>query len=192
MRSSLFLRSDSRPWARACFHPLVAGLVAFTCSACGADRNDSRESSPRTGSPATVDVCELVTREEVARVMQVPMREPQEQVISAAAADRAGIAQCTYLAADAPAHSVAVFLRQSPARDNDPAAIRTTLETAGVSISEVAGVGDAAFWDGAKLHVFHDGYFYLTVAVSGRESETQGREAAIALARTAVDRLPSR
>lgn len=162
----------------------LVGLAALVCGACGGNNDTGRETGV-TADAATLAACDLLTADEIAQVLEAPVGAPHEQVISPPAPNRAGIAECTYVATDDSGQFVSVFLRRSAARDNDPATVRETVTSSGSTVTDVPDLGDAAFWDGAKLHVFSGGHTYFTIGVAGETA----LENAKSLARIALTRV---
>jgi hypothetical protein len=143
----------------------------------------SDSAAPSGKSAADLTACSLLTPADVEAVIGVAVRDslalqmPQGQ-------GGGPLSQCNYASTDNPA-VISLMLNRSPAGQFTSVAragVRGSLTESGVSVEDVTGLGEVAFWGGGQLHVFVNSNWYFIV--SARE-----RAQAESLAQRALPRL---
>lgn len=141
------------------------------------------KASPST--PAAIDACTLLTRDDVVAAMGHKGFSPGKS--------RDGGMQCRF--PSGMGDSVTVYAKAAPRSQWDE--LRATLirEAKQGTEVDVPGIGDAAYYWDSRLYV-HRGAHEVTIHISASrptpsaEDITRDRERAMALAKSAVARLP--
>lgn len=182
----------------------LRSLVWFsaTCllmAACAAapDTPDPKEASSATENRAQsaqksnkIDACALVPKSAVETILGQKVQSADLVREMEGTSGTAAFSECRYQL-DAR-QMITLSARRSPVADNTPEAIKqvrdTMKEMTGKEATDVAGLGDTAFWFGGtrQLHVFHGGNIYLYVTMMNFKDEAQAKEKATELARQAL------
>jgi hypothetical protein len=172
---------------------LCARVLLLTVAAAGCNNSN--------GSPACAqyDACQLVTQVEAQMALGDLVGVGMPGMADSAGDDtHAEVKSCTYPAPAAGKPSVTVLARCSPVHDNDPASLRSQAVAAGFTVTDVAGVGDSAFWafraagSTGQLNAFVGTDIYLDVTVGSVVDAAGAQTAARSLATTALSRMPPR
>jgi hypothetical protein len=134
---------------------------------------------------AANDACALVTTADVQQAVGAPVGDPERR--PAASSADVTFTNCSWPSPDG-FKSLGVGLRLSKKGDGDPAYARQTMAGSGMTVEDVAGLGDVAFWTVGmnQLQVFRGKHTQLTVTVLGFG---QPKDVAIAVARKALEKL---
>jgi hypothetical protein len=157
---------------------LMAGLLA-ACSDGGSEQA-AAPSPAAPAAPATTDACDLLSPEEVEKIVGGAVDEPKGG--APVSSDTVRLTDCTWMEMTS-GRTVTIVFRHSATPDNSPeaiASVRSELAAAG-AVSDVEGLADRAFWGGNQLHAFRGGSDYLTVSVVGfpdDEAASAARKAA--------------
>ncbi|HSL70220.1 MAG TPA: hypothetical protein VK864_08245 [Longimicrobiales bacterium] len=173
--------------------PRRLGLITLWLMAagCGGNPEDQTAEQPADSAPspaaaANRNACSLLTPAEVEAVIGSAVRDSLALQMAQGSGTGA-LSQCNYATASDPA-VVSVMLNSSPEGNFTAVAqdgVRGSLKESGVTVEEVAGLGEVAFWAGGQLHVFVNRNWYFIVS----SYADQGRQHAEALARRALPRL---
>jgi hypothetical protein len=173
---------STTPW-----FAVLAGVVLLAACARDETAPPAGPAEGATASAAAPAACALVTAATGEAALGEAVNEPVEQIINPGSAGMAAVSQCTIQASATPGKTLSVFFRVSPVADNRPESVRSTLTESGVTVEDVAGVGDAALWAASELHVFFGDNRYLIVGVRGLD-DAAAREQAKAVASEAIGR----
>lgn len=148
--------------------------------------SEGGESTPGASAPATValEACALVTREEAEAALGEPVAEGEPALVGE-------IETCSY--APATGGSIGSVQVAYLTRGIDAAAFPGVLtEAAEADLEPIAGIGDAAFWDGDQVVVLIGEVAISAIAIPPSDATTSAadRDASTELARIAAGRVP--
>jgi hypothetical protein len=109
--------------------------------------------------------CALLPRADAEAVIGEPVGEPKKGPEAPASAD-VTTSQCMYATIDGQ-RSMSVLVRHSKKGDNSPGYVRKTMSDSGMKVTDVAGVGDTAFWAGVQLQAFKGANHQVVVTMMG-------------------------
>ena len=141
---------------------------------------------PATTAAAPRDACAILPAAEVSAIIGQPVRDSLALSMPGPGG-AVTLSQCNYATATNPA-AVSLMLRQGQEGQGVESAsqgARQSLVESGVTVEDVAGLGDLAFWGGNQLHVLTDGGWHLVVTPEPAGGLAQAR----ALAEKALGRL---
>lgn len=164
-----------------------AALVLAACGGNAPEDGRAAEALTQTTTAAEPrDACALLPGSEVAAVIGRAARDSLAMQME----DEAGtvaLSQCNYATERSPAEFSLMLRRETGGASaaDASASVRQTLSESGVTVQDVSGLGEAAFWGGNQLHVFTGQGWYLIVSTSGDAGLPQAQ----ALAERALARL---
>ena len=131
--------------------------------------------------------CTLLPRADAQVIIAEPIGEPKKGPEAPASAD-VTTSQCLYATTDG-LRSMTVLVRHSKRGDNSPGYVRKTISDSGMKVTDVAGVGDTAFWAGVQLQAFKGANHQVVVTMMGisRPQERAADAARKVLAKLALD-----
>ncbi|MGA7615060.1 MAG: hypothetical protein WBX15_07755 [Thermoanaerobaculia bacterium] len=176
------------------FPLLILGLSLLSLVGC----NGSGKPSPATTSHSAtataesappekqLDACKLLPSSAIAEVLGEPAGEPRELVNSPMGRVTPGMSSCLFKSSTSD-RELTLFVEQSPIENPHHAdAVREELADSSVKMITVPGLGNDAFWQFDKLHVFEGGKYYLIVTPKNFPAPDAGHAAAVDLARRAL------
>jgi hypothetical protein len=131
--------------------------------------------------------CALLPRADAEAVIGEPIGEPKKGPEAPASAD-VTTSQCIYATTDGQ-RSMSVLVRHSKKGDNSPGYVRKTMSDSGMKVTDVADVGDTAFWTGVQLQAFKGANYQVAVTMMGIG---RPQERAAAAARKVLAKLQTR
>jgi hypothetical protein len=150
-------------------------MVLFS-AACGGGSADSNADAPlgdttaASGTPGDLTACAALPPEDVQAVIGTAVRDSLALQLQVGQGG-GPLSQCNYASSDNPA-IVSLMLNHSPGAQFTSVAqdgVRGTLTESGVTVEDVAGLGQVAFWGGGQLHVFANPTWYFIVTAPERQ-----------------------
>jgi hypothetical protein len=170
-----------------------AGLVLAAAGllACGGETANSGDTTATAATPsvsatAPANACELLPASEVTTILGETVRDSVALALPGGGAATT-LSQCNYASATNAA-AVSLMLRRNAPGETATQGMkgaRETMAQSGVTVEDVPGLGEAAFWGGNQLHVFTNNGWYLVASPSRSGGLAQAR----ALAEKAMSRL---
>ena len=163
---------------------LWAALVAAGCGTAGAEK--AAPAPPPAAAAAAVPphACTLLPREIAEAVVGERIGEVKKAPDPPASADVTA-SHCLYASADGM-RSMSVLVRHSRKGDNEPGYARGVLKESGMTVEDVPGVGDTAFWAGVQLQAYKGRSLQVVVSMMGFD---RPRERAAAAAARVLEKL---
>ena len=160
--------------------------LAFAGAGCGtAEAEKSGAQASSAAAAATIPhACSLLPKAEAEAVVGEPLGEPKKGPEAPASAD-VTTSQCLYASAEGM-RSMSVLVRHSKKGDNSPGYVRGVMKDSGMTVEDVPGLGDAAFWAGVQLQAFKGAHVQVAVTMMGFD---RPRERATAAARKTLEWL---
>jgi len=136
-------------------------VMAAGCGTAGAEKSTTG-AAPAAAIPHT---CTLLPKPEAEAIVGETLGDAKKGPEPPASADVTS-SQCIYASADG-LRSMSVLVRHSKRGDNSPGYARGVLVDSGMKVSNVPGVGDAAFWAGVQLQAFKGANLQVVVTMMG-------------------------
>lgn len=166
---------------------LVSALLLL--GGCGDSKSTAKAAEP-------IAACTLMTKADVEAVYHLPVADPthtETGEVPTESSSTGYVSTCNYHTEGDPFKQAGVLARQSFSAENAISAYNggaKETKGAGNSIEDIAGLGDAANWDGTyeQLSVVK-GAIWLIINVDATETAT-ARDVATGMAQTILGRLP--
>lgn len=127
--------------------------------------------------------CSLVSRADLEKMAGEKMEEPTEQ--PQPASDKIKVKTCSYSAVEG-IKSLSILVRVSNGDTNSPGYVKQSLKDSGMTVEDVTGVGDSAFWGSNQLQVFKGTGIQIGISVFGFQNS---KDLAIVAAKKALESL---
>jgi hypothetical protein len=163
---------------------LLAAAVAAGCGTAEAEKPGAEGGPAAKSTQAIPHTCTLLPKAEAEAVAGEPLGEPKKGPEAPASADVTA-SQCLYASSDGM-RSMSVLVRHSKKGDNEPGYARGAMKSSGMTVTDVPGLGDAAFWTGGQLQAFKGRHVQVVVSMIGFE---RPEERATAAARKLLEKL---
>jgi hypothetical protein len=161
-------------------------MALLSCSGETGRQGDTVAAPPTVSAAAPLSACELLPASEVTAVVGETVRDSVAMQIPGGSGTTS-LSQCNYASATNPVVASVLLRRAAPGETaaQGTAGARETLKQSGVTVEDIAGLGEVAFWGGNQLHVFTKNGWYLVATPTASGGLAQAK----ALIERAIARL---
>lgn len=164
---------------------------ATLLAACGGEPAQQTDTTATAATPAATSsapasACALLPATDVTAVIGETVRDSVAMQMTGEPG-APSLSQCHYASASNPV-AASLMLRRSATGETvaqGSQSVRETMKQSGITLEDVPGLGEVAFWGGNQLHVFTNNGWYLIVSPPASGGLAQAR----ALAERALPRL---
>lgn len=170
-------------------------IIPLTFLSCGGEEKETPEKDVIVNEPKEIDACSFINQEAVAKIFNTEMSDPQKGRSQKGDAKKASFSECSFRSVDEGSGIyMSVYIRFTPFKDDYHAAIqnvRNSFSKSGITVTDISGLGEVAFWGGNQLHVFRGDNYYLIITLLGVGDQDEAIEKAKAVVQHVMGNIDS-
>ncbi len=171
---------------------VIFSLVIFFFSSCGEEKTEASKKKVPVESK-DIDACSLLDKSEIEKIFTIEMKEPKKGRSKKGEAGNISFSECSFESnTEGLKIYLSVYIRFTPAGDENHItlqSVRNSFKQSGIEVTNIEGVGDAAFWGGNQLHVFKGENYYLIITLLGIKEQDEVIQKATSISRNLLDKL---